>query len=184
MSKSASNFGAPTSLEGDHFRVEIPSQRSQAIAIVEVYGTLPPEEEPRAFIERRVWLTIADVAQREFNARLRAAKLRQGRWHTGTNYLDRLLGRELCILAWAAEQASDTQISTICRKWLALRPEERWWLFLKTVAEAGCPEDRDRGWRRALYFALSDAPPTTPRSPRPTEPQFTELPLFSLPPRE
>jgi hypothetical protein len=25
----------------------------------------------------------------------------------------------------------------ICQKWLALRPEERWWLYSKTASEAG-----------------------------------------------
>jgi hypothetical protein len=45
----------------------------------------------------------------------------------------------------------------ICRKWLALRPEERWWLYAKTASEAGLATQADRGWRKALYCALSDA---------------------------
>ena len=60
------------------------------------------------------------------------------------------LGKELCVLAWAAETASEDKIAVICSKWAALRPEERWWLFAMTVAEAGMPEDTQRGWRRAL----------------------------------
>ena len=70
--------------------------------------------------------------------------------------MDRLLGKELCVLAWAAETANDEQLPVICSKWAALRPEERWWLFSMTVAEAGLPEDTQRGWRRALFHALSD----------------------------
>ncbi len=65
-----------------------------------------------------------------------------GRWHTGTNLVDRLLGKELCVLAWAAETANADQIPVICSKWAALRPEERWWLFSMTVAEAACPRTR------------------------------------------
>ena len=103
-----------------------------------------------------MWSGIADIASREFNDRLKGAKVPIGRWHSGTNLVDRLLGKELCVLAWAAETASDDQIGVICGKWAALRPEERWWLFAMTVAEAGLPEDTHRGWRRALFFALSD----------------------------
>lgn len=38
-----------------------------------------------------------------------------------------------------------------------LRQEERWWLLPVTAAEAGLPRDTMRGWRRALYYALSDS---------------------------
>ena len=73
------------------------------------------------------------------------------------------------MLAWAAETANDEQLPVICSKWAALRPEERWWLFSMTVAEAGLPEDTQRGWRRALFFALSDGekPPAKPQTPPP-----------------
>ena len=45
---------------------------------------------------------------------------------------------------------------SICQKWLALRPEERWWLYSKTAAEAGRDDQMQRGWRKAIYCALSD----------------------------
>ena len=109
--------------------------------------------------------------------------MRTGRWHTGANLVDRLLGRELCVLAWAAETATPEQLPIVCSKWSALRPEERWWLFAVTVAEAGLPEDTQRGWRRALYFALSDGegPATRAKRPRPSETDQIELPLFEEP---
>ena len=64
--------------------------------------------------------------------------------------------------------------------WAALRPEERWWLFAMTAAEAGMPEDTQRGWRRALFLALSDGekPVSRKRRPRPVEKDLFELPLF------
>ena len=37
-----------------------------------------------------------------------------------------------------------------------MRPEERWWLYSKTAAEAGRDNQTQRGWRKALYCALSD----------------------------
>lgn len=178
------DFGAPEAFGAHVFRVEIPAGRKGQVVIVEDYGYRGseggiPRDEERVVLERRVWSRIADAARREFNARLKAAKLKAGRWHTGTNLVERLLGRELCVLAWAAEKATDEEIPVICSKWAALRPEERWWLFMVTVAEAGLPGDHERGWRRALHLALADgdAPKPSRRRRRPRETDFT-LPLF------
>ena len=72
------------------------------------------------------------------------------------------------------------QRSVVCSKWAALRPEERWWLFSMTVAEAGLPEDTQRGWRRALFHALSDGekPAERKKRPRPIESDLFNLALF------
>jgi hypothetical protein len=77
------------------------------------------------------------------------------RWKSGVNKVDRLLGKELCVLAWAVEKANITQLPLICNKWAALRPEERWWLFSSVAAEGGLAEGSHVGWRKALYHALS-----------------------------
>ena len=179
------DFGAPGAFGAHLFRVEIEAARNESVVIVEDYGYRGqeggiPREEERVFLQRPVWSAIADIARREFNDRLKAAGVLTGRWHTGTNLVDRLLGKELCVLAWAAETASEEKIPVICSKWAALRPEERWWLFAMTVAEAGMPEDTQRGWRRALFLALSDGekPVTRKRRPRPVEKDLFELPLF------
>lgn len=156
------DFGAPDEQYGAHvFRVEIPASKADEVHIVEDYGYRGgekgiPYEEERAVLPRSIWSAIAEAARKDFNERLKAQKVTTGRWKTGKNLLDRLLGKELCVLAWAAERAKPDELSVICSKWAALRPEERWWLFSMTVAEAGLPEDSERGWRKALYFALSD----------------------------
>ena len=180
------DFGAPAAFGAHMFRVEIPTSRTDDVVIVEDYGydgseAGIPRDEERVALQRPVWSKIADVARREFNARLKAAKLRTGRWHSGTNLVERLLGRELCVLAWAAERASGAELPVIGSKWAALRPEERWWLFMVTVAEAGLPNDHQRGWRRALHLALADGEATvnSKRRRRPVEPD-----LFGLPPVE
>jgi len=179
------DFGAPDNFGAHLFHVEIPDSRNQQVLIIEDYGYSGqqggiPREEERVVLARPVWSAIADIARREFNDRLKAAKVLTGHWHTGTNLLDRLLGKELCVLAWAAETANPEQILIICNKWAALRPEERWWLFSMTAAEAGLPEDTQRGWRRALFLALSDGdkPATHKRRPRPVEMDLFNLPLF------
>lgn len=180
-------FGAPEGFGAHVFRVEVPAARTGEVFIVEDYGYRGseagvPRDEERVALERRVWSKISLVAQREFNERLKAAKLRPSRWHTGTNLVERLLGRELCVLAWAAEKASDEELPVIGSRWAALRPEERWWLFMMTVAEAGLPDDHGRGWRRALHLALADGevPRASKRRRRPAEPEVVHLPLFEV----
>jgi hypothetical protein len=178
------DFGAPDKFGVHLFRVEIPASRTTSVVIVEDYGYRGqeagvPRDEERAVLERPVWSAIADIARREFNDRLKAAKVTTGRWHTGTNLVDRLLGKGLCVLAWAAETANDEQLPVICSKWAALRPEERWWLFAMTVAEAGLPEDTQRGWRRALFLALSDGEkPAAKRKRQPVQRDIFSLPFF------
>lgn len=179
------DFGAPDTYGAHLFRVEIPASRDASIVIAEDYGYRGqeggiPREEERVVLKRFVSTGIADIARREFNDRLKTAKVTTGRWHTGTNFVDRLLGKELCVLAWAAETATEEQIQIICSKWAALRPED-WWLYAMTVAEAGLPDDTQRGWRRALYCALSDGEKPAPgrkRRPRSTQEDLFKLPLF------
>ena len=179
------DFGAPDTFGAHLFRVEIPASRNEPVVIVEDYGYRGqeggiPREEERVVLKRPIWSAIADIARREFNDRLKTVKVLTSRWHTGTNRVDRLLGKELCVLAWAAETATEGQLPVICSKWAALRPEERWWLFSMTVAEAGLPEDTQRGWRRALFLALSDGekPASRKRRPRPVEQALFKLPLL------
>jgi len=179
------DFGAPTSFGAHLFRVEIPDARNESVVIIEDYGYRGqeggfPRDEERVILIRNVWSAIADISRRECNDRLKAAKVLTGRWHTGTNLVDRLLGKELCVLAWAAETATEDQIHVICSKWAALRPEERWWLFAMTTAEAGMPDDTQRGWRRALFSALSDGekPASGRKRRRPVEQDLFDLPLF------
>lgn len=178
------DFGAPETFGAHVFRIEIPAARSDPVRIIEDYGYRGleggvPRDEERIILPRWIWSGISDTARREFNSRLKAAKMPAGRWHVGPNLVDRLLGKELCILAWAAETATAEQLPVICSKWAALRPEERWWLFTMTVAEAGLPEDTQRGWRRALFHALSDGEKGPPRKkrPRPPEPEANPIQL-------
>jgi hypothetical protein len=182
------DFGAPDKFGAHIFRVEIPTARNESVVIVEDYGYRGqeggiPRDEERVALQRSVWSAIAEIARHEFNVRLKSAKVSTGRWHRGTNLVDRLLGKELCVLAWAAETANEDQLPVIASKWAALRPEERWWLFSMTVAEAGMPEDTQRGWRRALFLALSDGEkqPRGRRSRRPSERDLFSLSLFQNP---
>ena len=155
------DFGAPSKFGMHHFYVEIPAAPRYAVCIYEDFGFDGDEArretvECRLVLARKLWTKIRDDARRDFNARLKKKKQSTGNWKTGRIKLDRFLGRELCVLGWAAEHASPEECLIITQKWLALRPEERWWLYSKTAAEAGLEEQSQRGWRKALYCALSD----------------------------
>ena len=63
------------------------------------------------------------------------------------NLVDHLLGKELCVLAWAIEHLDPDKIPVAVRNWLALRQEERWWLFGMTAIASGGIQDGENGWR-------------------------------------
>jgi hypothetical protein len=161
VSDTTVDFGAPSGFGLHHFYVDIPAAPRSAISIFEDYGFDGDEQrretvECRVQLARELWTQIRDEVRKDFNSRLKSKKQSTGSWTTGKIKLDRFLGRELCVIAWAAEHAAPDECSIICQKWLALRPEERWWLYSKTSTEARLANQTNRGWRKALYCALSD----------------------------
>ena len=82
------------------------------------------------------------------------------------NRVERLLGKELLVLAWAIEQCDPGLYGNAVRNWTGLRPEERWWLYTMTAAATGRPEDAGVGWRKALRFALTENPLADPMEER------------------
>ena len=162
-------FGVPASSDPHHFKVIIPKANSGNVEILEYLGMQAQSEElsiiERVVIERPRWSAIRAEVQRAFNARLKEHGLKTSAWAVGENVVDRLLGRELCVLAWAIEGMDTDNVPVAIRNWLALRPEERWWLFGMTAASAGTKEDRDVGWRIALRHALGDIVQTSVHEP-------------------
>lgn len=157
---STLGFGVPASSDPHHFKVIIPKANSGKVEISEHLGMQAQSEEhsvvERVVLERPCWTAIRAEVQRAFNARLKSYDLKPSSWKVGENVVDRLLGKELCVLAWAVESMDVENISVAVRNWLALRPEERWWLFGMTAMSTGHKDDRDVGWRIALRHALGD----------------------------
>lgn len=159
--RGTTDFGAPAEFGMHHFYVDIPAAPQDVVSIYEDFGfhgdeTRRETVECKLVLARKLWNKIRDDARRDFNTRLKNNKQSTGNWTIGKVQLDRFLGRELCVLGWAAEHASPDECIVICQKWLALRPEERWWLYSKTSSEAGFANQSGQGWRKALYCALSD----------------------------
>ena len=153
-------FGVPATSDPHHFVVEIPRGNAAPVLICEHLGmgseTAREQVIDRVLLERHRWTAIRAEVQRAFNARLKEHDLATGTWKVGGTPVDRLLGKELCVLAWAVERLDPEKIRLAVRNWLALRPEERWWLFGMTAATVGGVGDADKGWRIALRYALGD----------------------------
>lgn len=152
-------FGVPATSDPHHFKVIIPKANTGRVQISEYLGLQTQSAElaviDRVLLERPRWTAIRAEVQRAFNARLKAHNLKTSAWKVGENPVDRLLGKELCVLAWAVEGDMD-KIPVAVRNWLALRPEERWWLFGMTAMSTGGVKDGYKGWRLALRHALGD----------------------------
>ncbi len=199
---STVGFGAPDAIDPHCFEVHIPRGKTGNVRVVEHYGVAAgalgcPEAE-RCLMPRAAWAAIADDLKRAFNERLKEKHLAVGAWKTGSTKVERLLGQELLVLAWAVEAAEPALIPAAVRNWLALRPEERWWLYAVTVASTGEPKHAGIGWRKALRFALtenpmrealtrseplekavSEVPPVTRGKKKSAKATETLLPLFS-----
>jgi len=170
-------FGCPNELDPHHFRVEIPAGRTAKVVITEYYGIKAgihgnPEIAERCHLPRQAWTALSEDVKREFNQRLKEKQLPTSRWSVGENKVERLLGKELLVLAWAVEQADISVIPNAIRNWIGLKPEERWWLFTMTAAATGRPDDAGIGWRKALQHALTENPLKDTTS-TPTQGTFT-----------
>ena len=162
-------FGVPATSDPHHFKVVIPKANSGQVQISEHLGMQASSNEfavlHRVVLERIRWTAIRSEVQRAFNARLKAYNLKSASWKVGDNLIDRLLGKELCVLAWAVECMERERIPVAVRNWLALRPEERWWLFGMTAISTGGINDGNKGWRLALCHALGDLTQSEPLQP-------------------
>ncbi|MCU0833528.1 MAG: DUF3780 domain-containing protein [Chromatiaceae bacterium] len=179
-------FGFCPAESAHHFLVTIPASNREEVLISEHLtwdegeASAPPtfalgeaEGKLRVLLARGKWNAIADEVRVEFNKRLKQDGLKPGTWKTGTNPVSRLLGKELVLLAWAIEDADPALTPAAIKNWLGLVPEERWWLFTMTSAATGhAVQGRNKGWRKAVRFALTENPVT--------DSAHEPLPVFEL----
>jgi len=105
------------------------------------------------------WQKIAPDFARVAEERFRATNSGKFRFpkRFGSLQLQSSLGKELCVLCWAAETAKDEDFIKIFRNWNGLAPEERWWLYNATVNNCGQALQVGKGWREAIHCGLSEA---------------------------
>ena len=121
----------------------------------------PDSASIRVLIDRARWLALASSFWDEANRRLRANGLLTQKFVKSPSKpvpVHPSLGKELCVLCWAVEDAPINDIPNAVQNWESLSPEERWWLFTMTVATTGQALQKGIGWRKALRAALADNP--------------------------
>jgi hypothetical protein len=121
----------------------------------------PGDTSLRVMIDRNRWLALAPAFWEEANRRLRANGLPACKFLKTPAKpvpVHPSLGKELCVLCWAVEEAPPDDIPNALRNWESLAPEERWWLYTMTVATTGQAMQKGIGWRKALRSALADNP--------------------------
>lgn len=192
-------FGFCPEESAHHFLVTIPAGNREEVLISEHFvwdenqADAPPTFAPgemegklRVMLARSKWNAIADEVRVEFNQRLKKDGLPAGAWKTGTNPVSRLLGKELVLLAWAIEEADPALTPVAIRNWLGLVPEERWWLYTMTSAATGhAIHGRNKGWRKAVRYALTENPVTDiPHPPPPIFELRTAEQPYSVPVRK
>lgn len=127
-------------------------------------GSRNPNSAPslRVLLDRSRWLALAPEFWEEANRRLRANGLPSSKFQKNPAKpipVHPSLGKELCVLCWAVEEAQPDLIPNALLNWQNLAPEERWWLYTMTVATTGqAVHHRGLGWRKALRAAIAENP--------------------------
>lgn len=192
LTQKTVGFGCPNTIDPHHLVVTIPRGANDRVLITEHFGLRSgkagQDAIERVVLERIKWTAISDAVRKIFNERLKEKGLSSSRWSLGENKVERLLGKELCVLAWAVERTPFELVPVAITNWIGLRAEERWWLFTITAAATGGVADGDIGWRKALRYALCENPVRTeeelrahsPRSARSRANATNDRPELSL----
>lgn len=118
-----------------------------------------------AVIPLATWRQLAAAVQKELLRGMDPEEIgpKPPSFRAGDQALSPLVTRELSVLLWSLmEDGEGTHMDALLAGWRQLAREERWWLY----ARASNPtQKRGSGWRRALYYALTD-PADTRTAPR------------------
>ncbi len=146
--RKGKSFGVVRAHGRRYFRVYVPDDTALQVSVCEHYNTedLGWVDDDRACITRDRWERISGTASKVFNTQLVADKRARGSFTKGANFLDGNIGRELCVLVWAAEHVPVSGVAAVARNWAELKVNDRWWLYKKALAFGG--------WRTALRYAL------------------------------
>ena len=183
-STTTKGFGVPDVPMPHQFEVRIPQARTAPVEIWEDFGAAAQDTANaklcRVEVPRDTWRKVSDGLKKHLNRRLKEKGIKASRFATGENKVERLLGRELAVLAWAIEDATVTEAAIAFTRWSSHRPEELWWLFQQIDRDGGEWDSPKTGWRAAIRHALireGDVQEIRPKRARPVLKDVTpELP--------
>ncbi len=157
--KTTIGFGVPTTTNPHHFQVIVPCKSSNEVVIEEHLGMNFSADQTsiihRSKLKLEKWKKVRKDVQLVFNRRLKEHKLKRSTWSVGINLVDRMLGKELCVLAWSIEDLNTDNVPYALNSWIGLRPEERWWLFGMAARTTAFDDNRGYGWKAALKYAFA-----------------------------
>jgi hypothetical protein len=147
--------------KGDAFEFVIePPDAGACIFVAVVQTERGPRRTEIARVPARIWGSIFAAAIKELTSEMGEdeREKRPPSLRVGLNRLSPLVGRELGVLLIALmEEGATDRIDALLHAWRELAREERWWLYAKAAAPG---QQRGRGWRRALFHALSETSET------------------------
>ena len=143
--------------DGDTFEFHYGKGRDAVCYIESVVQTeRGPKRTELASITASLWRKISVRVVRELSYGMGETELgsKAPKLKIGINRFSPMLGRELTVLLWALmEKGFENNTETILSGWRELAREERWWLFVKASTPG---QHTGVGWRRALFYALSE----------------------------
>ena len=179
-------FGVPNDAMPHQFLVRIPKGRNDPVEVWEDFGAAAAgtavEKICRGTVRRDVWGRVSEGVKSHLNRRLKEKDFKASRFSIGDNRVERVLGREMCVLAWAIEDADAHEATVALTRWSSHRPEELWWLFLQIDNDGGEWDSPRTGWRVAIRHALirdGEESPKSTRRLRPNLPAEKTPNLFS-----
>ena len=163
-------FGVPNDTMPHQFLVRIPKSRNDPVEVWEDFGAAAAgtavEKICRGLVPRDVWGRVSDGVKSHLNRRLREKDFKASRFSIGDNRVERILGREVCVLAWAIEDVDADEAAVALTRWSSHRPEELWWLFLQIDNDGGDWDSPRTGWRIAVRHAMIREGESAPASVR------------------
>ena len=131
--RKTTGFGVPNDIDPHHFVVEIPAARailwsSPSTSACGRHQRSAGHCRPLQ-VASDAWNAVRKELERVLNERLKEKKLGTAAGRAARTRSSVSLGRELCVLPWAVEAAPREAIPNAVRNWIALKPDERWWLF-------------------------------------------------------
>lgn len=143
------------------FIVDIPRKKTDFVNIYEQNNYDTGDKILKTRISKDVWGVIAPFIEKEFNFILDKCNIKKSKFKIGENLVDRLLGKELCLLIFAIESLSINDSNSLLlsvHNWLSIDREFRWFLFTM-VDNTSSSTNQDTayyGWRKAIKIAFLD----------------------------
>lgn len=164
---TSSHFGS-VDLDSDHFILHAEANGCCTLTLV-ARADRGFQRRQLASLPSGLWRKILPQVARELQFGMDEREKENGHLslRAQETFLSPLIGRELAILWWAlAEDGEGTHTEALVAGWRQLAREERWWLYVRA---SGTAQQQGKGWRRALFYALTDPADTRNR------PQLLEL---------